>query len=133
MKQKAMRFTVIRFVPHVQTQEFANIGIIAACPNTGYFDYKIESKYTRLRHFFQHFDVNVYCAMIESYGRELDGIKSALQGARAEQIRAALDKLTQPSATILQTNGIGTSLADSEEQELSRLFEYYVHANFVGA
>ncbi|TNE08629.1 DUF3037 domain-containing protein, partial [Neisseria gonorrhoeae] len=28
MNQYAMRFTVIRFMPYVQTREFANIGII---------------------------------------------------------------------------------------------------------
>lgn len=32
MNQYAMRFAVIRFMPYVQTREFANIGIIITHP-----------------------------------------------------------------------------------------------------
>ena len=53
---KAMQYIVIRFMPHVQTREFANIGIIATCPKTGYFDYQIQTRYSRLSHFFKYFD-----------------------------------------------------------------------------
>ncbi|ENY0008485.1 DUF3037 domain-containing protein, partial [Neisseria gonorrhoeae] len=44
MNQYAMRFAVIRFMPYVQTREFANIGIIITHPKSGYFDFKIEHR-----------------------------------------------------------------------------------------
>lgn len=52
MNQYAMRFAVIRFMPYVQTREFANIGIIITHPQSGYFDFKIEQRYSRLSRFF---------------------------------------------------------------------------------
>lgn len=51
MNQYAMRFAVIRFMPYVQTREFANIGIIITHPKSGYFDFKIEQRYSRLSRF----------------------------------------------------------------------------------
>ena len=56
MNQYAMRFAVIRFMPYVQTREFANIGIIITHPQSGYFDFKIEQRYSRLSRFFRHFE-----------------------------------------------------------------------------
>ncbi|WP_414023964.1 DUF3037 domain-containing protein, partial [Neisseria gonorrhoeae] len=53
MNQYAMRFAVIRFMPYVQTREFANIGIIITHPKSGYFDFKIEQRYSRLSRFFR--------------------------------------------------------------------------------
>ncbi|SUA19946.1 phage associated protein [Neisseria gonorrhoeae] len=51
MNRYAMRFAVIRFMPYVQTREFANIGIIITHPQSGCFDFKIEHRYSRLSRF----------------------------------------------------------------------------------
>lgn len=37
MNKLAMRFTVVRFMPYIETREFANVGIILICPKTGFF------------------------------------------------------------------------------------------------
>lgn len=127
---KAMRFAVIRFMPHVQTREFANIGIIATCPKTAYFDFKIETRYQRLSQFFQYFNANVYRTAIGEYIKALNDIKSDLQYATADECRVALDSLTAPFETIIQTSPIYASMCHNEADELNRLFAYYVHHSF---
>lgn len=127
---KAMRFAVIRFAPYVQTHEFANIGIIATCPKTAYFDYKIETRYQRLSQFFRYFRRDVYRAAIGAYCQELQSIKRGLQYATADQCRITLDGLTAPLETIIQTSPVYASLCHDEADELNRLFDYYVHHSF---
>lgn len=127
---KAMRFAVIRFMPHVQTREFANIGIIATCPKTAYFDYKIETRYQRLSHFFQHFNADIYRTSIAGYSQMLSNIKNNLHHASPDEYRALLDRLTVPLETIIQTSQVYASMCHNEADELNRLFHYYVYHNF---
>lgn len=127
---KAMRFAVIRFMPHVQTREFANIGIIATCPKTAYFDYKIDQDCQRLSRFFPYLQENVYRAAIELYSKELNAIKRHLQNATADECRAALDRLTVPLETMVQTSQVYASMCHDEATELNRLFDYYICHSF---
>ena len=62
--QVALRYAVIRYMPYLETREFATVGVVAACPKTGYFDYKLTPRYSRLSHFFREFDVRIYRAVI---------------------------------------------------------------------
>lgn len=127
---KAMRFAVIRFMPHVQTREFANIGIIATCPKTAYFDYRIETRYQRLSQFFQYFNADIYRAAIGAYSQGLSNVKQNLQHATPDECRAMLDRLTVPLETIIQTSQVYTSMCHDEATELNRLFHYYVYHSF---
>lgn len=126
---KAMQYTVIRFMPHVQTREFANIGVIVACPKTGYFDYQINSKYSRLSQFFRYFDASVYRAAIKAFSLELERVRTVLQ-ANPQQIQHEMAHIARPRETILQTSGISVCLATDEAEQLQHLFHYYVHHSF---
>ena len=35
---------VVRFLPYPETEEFVNIGVVMACPETGTFDFRIETR-----------------------------------------------------------------------------------------
>ncbi|WP_392423279.1 DUF3037 domain-containing protein [Eikenella halliae] len=132
MNKLAMRFAVIRFMPYVQTREFANIGIVLTCPQTGYFNYKIEPKYARLSRFFRHFSGTVYRTATLAFANELERIKQVLEASygQPEAFRAALDHIARPREAIILTGEIGVTSAVSEEQELFRLFDYYVCHSF---
>lgn len=132
MNKLAMRFAVVRFMPYVQTREFANIGIILTCPKTGFFDYKIEQKYSRLSNFFQHFNGRVYRTATASFINELNRIKANLyaQHPQPEILRATLDHLARPREAIILTSEVGITTAVTEADELTRLFDYFVGHSF---
>lgn len=130
LNMKAMQYTIIRFMPHVQTREFANIGVIAACPKTGYFDYKIESRYSRLSHFFKYFNAEVFRQSLIAFEMELKRVQDNLHYATPSQIQVATEHLAQPRETILQTNGISVCMAADEATQLQTLFDYYIHCSF---
>ncbi len=34
----------MRFLPYTETDELVNVGVVMACPQTGLFDYRIETR-----------------------------------------------------------------------------------------
>jgi hypothetical protein len=68
-----MNYAVIRFMPHRETAEFVNIGVVAACPQIDFFDYKIRSKRaTRVSRFFPELPGELYAKSVEALKRALD-------------------------------------------------------------
>lgn len=130
MNQYAMRFAVIRFMPYVQTREFANIGIILTHPKSGYFDFKIEHRYSRLSKFFRHFEPSVYKVVTKAFAAELQRIKELAAESTPEQIRSMLDHLTRPREAVIMAASAGATVAASPQQELDRLFDYYIGHSF---
>ena len=129
----AMRFAVVRFMPHIQTREFANVGIILICPNTGFFDYKLEIEYQRLSCFFRYFNASVYKQALISFSDELDRIKYSLEKnsyKKPETLRALLDHLARPRDAIICTSDIGVATGLNEHKELNQLFGYYIGHSF---
>jgi hypothetical protein len=53
MKKFACRYAVVQFVPYSETGEFANVGVVLICPETGYFGFQLQTrKYARVTAFF---------------------------------------------------------------------------------
>ena len=41
-KRSICFYSVLRFCPYRETDEFVNVGVILACPATGFLDFKFE-------------------------------------------------------------------------------------------
>ena len=131
MNMLAMRFAVVRFMPYIQTREFANVGIVLICPKTGFFDYKLEFKYGRLSNFFRYFDAKIFKQAMHSFSNELEKIKEKRSSNRdPEFLRALLNHLARPRDAIICTSDIGVTTGKSEKKELDRLFSYYAEHSF---
>ncbi len=134
MNQKvALRYAVIQFMPYIETREFANVGVIAVCPKTGYFDYKLISKYQRLTRFFRELKVQQCKASLKFFEEELSSIKDLFVNERisAKMAREIFDTLTRDREAIVQTSNISVRMVTNEAQALNQLFDYYVNHNFV--
>ncbi len=44
LNKLACRYAILRFLPYTETGEFANVGVVLACPATGYFGFKLETR-----------------------------------------------------------------------------------------
>lgn len=57
MKKYACQYKIVRFTPYVETEEFANVGVVLYCPATGVLDYKLAPKrFGRVTSFFDGMD-----------------------------------------------------------------------------
>ena len=52
MKRLFAHYTLIRLLPQADAGEFANIGVVLACPETGHFGFRLWQKQRRLTQFF---------------------------------------------------------------------------------
>lgn len=129
----ALRYSVIQFMPYLETGEFANVGVVAMCPKTGYFDYRITKRYGRLTSFFPHLTGNQYRASIEYFEKELISLKNIFLNSHVNEIKAreVFDALTRERETIVRTTAISVRMAENEERALSYLFDYYVAHSFI--
>lgn len=131
--QIALRYAVIRYMPYLETREFATVGVVATCPKTGYFDYKLTSRYSRFSQFFPEFDVGIYRAAINYFSEELEKIKKITlqQGLSSDYLRSLFDQITRDREAIVCTSTPRVRLVGDEAQGLDYLFEHYVNHSFV--
>lgn len=131
--QVALRYAVIRYMPYLETREFATVGVVAACPKTGYFDYKLTPRYSRLSHFFREFDVRIYRAAMRYFSEELEEIKKITlqQDVSPESLRTLFDQITRDREAIVCTSTPRVRLVANEALGLDYLFDHYVNHSFL--
>lgn len=135
MKPLACIYSIIRFVPHFETGEFANVGIVLACPQSGYFSFVLQDKRAkRVTDFFNAVDRNFYLKAIKATEEELARLQAAAYantyGNKAENIRAIFARLTQPRETIVRFGHTRVLLTPNPKEELQKKFEHFVEHSF---
>lgn len=127
-----VRYSVIRFMPFTETQEFANVGIVIHAPQAGRVLFKLANKrFGRVSQFFDDLDGQLYSNAIEMFNFELQRIQDFAQGMRAKELAGFMDEVTRQREGFLifsETAALLTS--DSLEIVLDKLFGQYVGRSF---
>lgn len=136
------RYSIIRFMPHIETGEFANIGVILVAPRLGLLDFRVETRrHARVTNFFDTLDSQIFRSAVASLIQELERVRKMLPKPNAVQARMDFGK-DDPSAQLFaeitrQREGIinfsaeRLVLSDDPSRSLDDLFGYYVERNFV--
>lgn len=137
MKHHACRYAIVQFAPYTETGEFANVGVVIACPETGYFDFKLQTRrYARVTAFFDELNADVYRTALKAMETELKRIQSlvialpAVSG-RTDRIRDLLTALTHPREAMVRFGQVRPILAQDPATQLIKLFDHYVDHAFV--
>ncbi len=134
MSRVACRYSIVRFLPYPETGEFANVGVVITCPETGYFDFKLQSRrYSRITDFFAELDSKVYLESVKLFRLELERIRKQLITQRIDpsSMRKLFDSLTHPREAIVKLTEARPRLSEDPKQTLEKLFNYYVERDFV--
>ncbi|EGU40878.1 hypothetical protein VII00023_08089 [Vibrio ichthyoenteri ATCC 700023] len=130
--KKLVRYSVIRFMPYTETQEFANVGVVVHVPQTGGILFRLASKrFARVSQFFDDLDGQLYSNAIEMFNFELLRIKDFAKDMRGKNLAGFMDEVTRQREGFLifsETAALLTS--DSLELVLEKLFEQYVGRSF---
>ena len=135
-------YSIIRFMPHVETGEFANIGVILVAPEAGFLDFCIETKrHARVTNFFDtiapEFYRNVVATLVEELGRVKkllayrDHRQAILNFGRTEPALSYFVEATRMREGILNFSEPRVLLAEDPKAALRELFGHYVERNFV--
>lgn len=136
MNRFACQYAIIRFLPYAETGEFANVGVVLACPATGYLDARLmPTKRTgRIAAFFEQLDKRIYRDALNYLDDELARIREMVQ-ERAGRNHAAIVQqtfagLTRPREALLRFSDPRVVLADEPGTMLDRLFARFVERDF---
>jgi hypothetical protein len=118
-------YAIVRVVPRVEREEFANAGVIVSCPALGFLDARVEVDEARLRALDPGIDldaVRTHLATIPAIcaGGEAAGPIGKL--APKERFRW----LVAPRSTIIQASPAHTGYLDDPVQALERLLQTMV-------
>jgi hypothetical protein len=131
----ACRYAVVQFMPFTETGEFANVGVVLACPQTGYLDYRLQSRrHARITQFFEELDGAVYRSALKAFESELQRVANlacdADQGSRPELLRHLFTSLTHPREAMVRFGPARAILTPDPKAELQHLFDHYVGRAF---
>ena len=136
MKFHACRYAIVQFVPYTETGEFANVGVVLACPETGFFDFKLQTRrYGRITGFFDELNRGVYLAAVKTMQTELERIQRMVVALpvderRADMVRHLLGALTHPREAMVRFSTVRPILTASPAKQLTQLFDHYVDRAF---
>jgi len=129
MKKQVCKYSIIRFQPYPETEEFANIGIVLYVPAFQRLEFRLlDSKhYARITHFFDPVCKPVFIQSSKVIHAEIERIKGFMRNTDidlyAELIRGRED--------IIRFSANRALLCSDPLAEVNQLFERYVHRSFL--
>lgn len=115
-------YAVIRFVPHVEREEFINVGVIVSCPAQKFLGARIEFDSQRLKAFAPLIEVETIQRYLETIPKICAGDKAAGVTGRFPQ-RDRFYWLTAQRSTIIQFSPIHTGFCDDAKAMLEHLLD----------
>jgi Protein of unknown function (DUF3037) len=144
MKKHAISYAIIRFQPYVETEEFANIGIVLVAPRMGYLDFKLETRRLgRLTGFFDSLEPSTIRVVLKNYNSELKRIRDFARHNGDGQTRLQFDvtdnaehlfrALTKDREGIIRFSDVRFAMTANPKEMLDEQFDYYVKRNFASS
>lgn len=132
MKKYACRYALVQLLPYSETGEFANIGVLLVCPQTGHWIYKLETqKYKRYTDFFKGLEHHTYRDAVMTIDAELKRLQKLGAEAPADQLLNTFNFTVHPREAIIRFSEPRGRLTNNPEQELTDLFAHYVEFGFL--
>ncbi len=121
----ACLYSIVRYAPHIETGEFANIGVILVAPAVGQMLFRLTRKNSkRINSFFGR--QAQLGAVLESLRHELTLSQELTRTAAENQILAHFNYLTEPRDNIIQFSPLRPILCNVLETCLEELFARFV-------
>ena len=80
MTRTACQYAIVRFMPYIETGEFANVGILLWAPKTRYLGFKLlRKKHARITQFFEELDRGLYLKTMANLDAELRRVQGMLK------------------------------------------------------
>ena len=121
-ERSSFDYALIRVVPHVEREEFMNVGVILFCRTERFLDARIMLDEERLRDFAPELDVNTVRAQLELIPRICAGGPEAGPFGQLDQSER-FHWLTSPRSTTIQISPVHCGLCTNPAAALSNLVE----------
>lgn len=127
MKRLFAHYTLVRLLPQADAGEFANIGVVLACPQTSYFGFKLLKKQRRVTQFFEEITRDFLTKLRKEITAELAHIQGLVANrAVGTDLVQVMQDLAKPRETMLRYAPLRSLMTDDPVAALDKLFERYV-------
>ena len=133
---ETLLYSIVRFAPFSETEEFANIGIVLVSPSLNFFDFKLQrKKFSRVTHFFGETSPALFRAAVGNLQDELSRMKRvsnqnmrqpSFQFKDQSVANLMLQELLRKREGMIRFSEIRMTVANDAASELDRLNRYYV-------
>lgn len=135
MNRYACQYAIVRFLPYAETGEFANVGVVLACPATGYLEARLmpPRRTARITGFFEQLDRRIYREAMDYLKEELARIgKLVADGGPGNPafVKQAFAGLVRPREALLRFSETRVILAEQPADTLHKLFATLVERDF---
>lgn len=120
-------YSIVRYTPYAETEEFANIGVVLCAPKEKFFDFQITKRNdSRVRSFFH--DDCIFPIAKDTIQRELQFAKAqANQVVGHQQLAQFFRYFTAKKESIFQFSSTRVVLSANPKEELARIYNKYVN------
>ncbi len=135
----ACNYAVARFLPYVETEEFVNVGVVLHCAETGFFDFRLGRKWSRVTDFFPELDRELYRNAAQLFRVDLDDAKAMADSGHPLQLRigevpaegpAVFREVVRARESLFRFGAVRTVMAVDPRAKLEELFAFYVDRQF---
>lgn len=124
-------YSIVRYAPYAETEEFANIGVVMCAPKENYFDFQLTKRNdSRVRNFFH--DDAIFPVAKDAILREIQFAKAqASQIISPQHLAQFFRYFTAKKESIFQFSTVRVVLSNNPKDELGRIYNKYVnHSDF---
>ena len=133
MARHIAHYALVRLLPQSDSGEFANMGVVVACPALGFFDFRLITRYRRITQFFEEFNRELFTQVRREVEAELAHLRDHLHqrqfasGCREEALALRLvQDLAQPRETMIRYAPLRVAMTEDPRQLLDQVFARYV-------
>lgn len=129
----AARYSIIRFLPYTETEEFANVGVVLFAPTARFFDFRLSNKWRRIGGFFEGLERRVFGEGVRAFSEELVRTRDMcrdLLAAGPTSAQQIFEDLVRHREALFRFSPVRAILTDTPEAKLADLFEHYVEHAF---
>ena len=118
-------YSIVRFAPFAETEEFANVGIVLSAPTIGRMEYRLARKnLKRVNQFFECH--NLFAKAMEIAQTELDAVRAMTAEAQETQIINHFRFLTEPKESLIRFSPMRSILVNNFDATLEELFGRFI-------
>lgn len=128
----ACQYAIVRFLPYMETGEFANIGVLAFAPKTGYLDFKLApGSFPRVTRFFAELDKKIYTKAVVGFAGELAEVRTIAGGLWGKDLATFAQEVVRPRESLIRFSDARVLMTENPAQALEALYERYVGRTFI--
>lgn len=132
MIKQVCKYSIIRFQPYPETEEFANIGIVLYATAAKRLEFRLldSKQHARITHFFDSTCKDVFVQTSKILQAEIERIKNFLSETKGDEVDLYAE-LIRSREDIIRFSESRVLFSIDPVATIDKLFEYYIHRSFI--